>query len=69
MSNQSGITASEKLNNFLSKCRDGRYRLIKICISSSAQPQLELEVYNSYLLHRIIDSFPRVMKKRNKRFC
>jgi len=43
MSNQSGITASEKLNNFLSKCRDGRYRLIKICISTSGQPQLELE--------------------------
>ena len=49
MSNQSGITASEKLNNFLSKCRDGRYRLIKICISSSGgQPQLELEVRIQY---------------------
>ena len=43
MSNQSGITASEKLKKFLGSCRDGRCRLLKICITDGARPQLELE--------------------------
>eukprot|EP00088_Acartia_fossae_P060699 TRINITY_DN7271_c0_g2_i1.p1 TRINITY_DN7271_c0_g2~~TRINITY_DN7271_c0_g2_i1.p1 ORF type:complete len:357 (+),score=90.93 TRINITY_DN7271_c0_g2_i1:32-1072(+) len=43
MSHQTGITASDKLKKFLGKCRDGRYRLLKICISDSGMPQLELE--------------------------
>ena len=46
MSNQSGITASEKLKKFLGSCRDGRCRLLKICITDGARPQLELEVSN-----------------------
>jgi len=43
MSHQTGITSSEKLKGFLGKCRDGRYRLLKICIADGTRPQLELE--------------------------
>jgi len=44
MSHQTGISASENLSKFFAKCRDGKYRLLKVLISEkSGLPALELE--------------------------
>jgi twinfilin-like protein len=43
MASQSGISISEELKDFLGSCRDGKIRLIKVSITSSSEPSLELE--------------------------
>ena len=36
MSTQTGIRASESLSTFFGKCRDGRFRLIKVVIEKES---------------------------------
>jgi len=43
MASQSGIVCNEKLKTFLGSCRDGSVRLIKVSISDSAAPELQLD--------------------------
>lgn len=43
MASQSGISCSDDLMSFLGSCRNGKIRLIKVCISSSPDPSLELD--------------------------
>jgi len=43
MASQSGIVCNEKLKTFLGSCRDGSVRLIKVSISDSASPDLQLD--------------------------
>jgi len=43
MASQSGIVCSPHLQTFLSSCRDGRVRLIKVSISGDANPELVLD--------------------------
>jgi len=42
MASQSGIVCNEELKTFLGSCRDGSIRLIKVSISDSAAPELQL---------------------------
>jgi len=43
MASQSGIGCSDQLAQFLSTCRGGAVRMVKVVISSSASPAIELE--------------------------
>jgi len=43
MSHQTGIVASDDLKQFLGNSRDGRVRVIKVSISSSITPRMELD--------------------------
>jgi len=43
MSHQTGIVSSDELKDFLGNSRDGKIRLIKVCISSSSSPKIELD--------------------------
>ena len=43
MSHQTGIVASDDLKHFLGNSRDGRVRVIKVSISSSMTPRMELD--------------------------
>jgi len=43
MSHQTGIVTCDKLKSFYGTCRDGKYRLLKISISSDATPKMELD--------------------------